>query len=380
MYQFDLSSFYENGIACVGEFNPYITLACDLRCRYCYMFDYLAKAKNVEELMNPAFLIGMAEFLCEQGGGLDRATLLGGEPTLHPDITLICNEYADLPICERRMTTNGIGTHWLKLEDLKPGVFDHVSISIDGITAAVNDPTRGTGTFEKIIHTIGLYRQAGVPLSINYTVTTKNIDHLNETLGFFADLGVSIVNFHRASQDGNAHNNQDILVDAAAWVEARDRLFAYIAAHGGRYPDLKVRIPYTFLTQEQLGVLGYKPIQEQNYHSPDGGHRLIVFPPTAKGQGLCYMSSDMIGVENAELGRVNAEGVFVWNDHPRNEMVAFQTAPSANVSTDIKGQTEGVEGSGLIRVSHSFKMEGYLRDLVAAPAPRPGAGRGRHFV
>lgn len=355
MYKFDFSAFEKQGIKRVGELNPYITLACDLRCRYCYMFNYLAKANNQTEIMQPEFLLSMAEYFAKYSGGLDRMTLLGGEPTLHPTITQICNEAGNLPIKELRMTTNGIGTHCLDLDKLNPGVFDHISISIDGVDSQTNDATRGKGAFDRIIHTIGLYKQAGIPVSINYTVTNKNIRALRDIIPFFADKGVSIINLHRASLDGNAYSNQDILVDAQSWVVARDDLFSFIKEKGGSYPNLKIRVPYTFLTQEQIGYLGYVPIQEQNYHSPQGGHRLIVFPPTEKGEGLCYMSSDVIGQPNAELGKVDENGNFSWNAYDSNEMIAYRRSMSMNVSTDIKGQTEGVESLNLLRVSHSFK-------------------------
>ena len=140
------------------------------------------------------------------------------------------------------------------------------------------------------------------------------------------------------------------------WVNARDDLFDFITEEGANYPGMKVRVPHIFLSKTQIDELAYKPIQEQNYHSPDGGHRLIVFPPSEKGKGLCYMSSDVIGQKNAELGTVNRDGVFIWNEHPLNEMLSYRASFSANVSTDIKGQDEGlVNGDDLVRVSHSFK-------------------------
>ncbi len=366
MYTFDFSQFKDQGITRVGELNPYITLACDLRCGYCYMFNFLAKAKDESELMNPAYFLKMAEFFCKEGGGLDRMTLLGGEPTLHPNITNICNEIADLPIIERRMTTNGIGLHHLNLDKLKSGIFDHVSISIDGVDADTNNLTRGRRTFDKIVETIDLYRQAGIPVSINYTVTTNNIGRLNDVIPFFAEKGVSIINFHRASLDGNAYQHQELLVDAYQWVKARDGLFEFLNKKGADYPNMTVRVPYTFLTQDQIQTLGYKPIQEQNYHSPEGGHRLIVFPPTAKGKGLCYMSSDVIGQENAELGQVTEGGTFIWNNHPSNELTAYHRSHSANVSTDLKNQSEGLIAHDLIRVSHSFKEVIHTNRLRAA--------------
>lgn len=66
------------------------------------------------------------------------------------------------------------------------------------------------------------------------------------------------------------------------------------------------------------------------------------------------MSSDLIGEKNAELGHVEPNGTFVWNDHPKNELIAYRNDPSSNGSTEITGQKQEQDGE-LYRVSHSFK-------------------------
>lgn len=355
--EFDFSALHEQGVERIGELNPYITLACDLRCRYCYMFDFLERATDNTQLMEPRYLFDLVEHLNKVGGEMDRLTLLGGEPTLHPRVTEIANEIASMQVRERRMTTNAMGLHYLNLDKLKANAFDHVSVSIDGTTAATNDLTRGNHAFEKIVETLSLYKQAGVNMSVNYTVTNNNIDQLDDVVPFFSDMGVSIVNFHRASVDGNAYNHLDLIVEPIRWVQARERLVDYLRRRGKDFPGVKVRIPYTFLTPQEIIGLNYQPIQERNYHSPEGGHRLIVFPPTGRGRGLCYMSSDLIGQAGAELGTLGADGKFVWNERITNELTAYRGSPSSNISTDLKGQDVGIKSGNLVRVSHSFKAE-----------------------
>lgn len=95
---------------------------------------------------------------------------------------------------------------------------------------------------------------------MNYTVTNRNIADLNEVVPFFHAIGVSKINLHRASLDGNAYRNPDIIIDAMAWMSARAKLVDFLKNDGERYPGLTDR-----------------------------------FPVAEIGKGLCYMSSDVIG-------------------------------------------------------------------------------------
>ncbi|HSX42882.1 MAG TPA: radical SAM protein [Candidatus Saccharimonadales bacterium] len=353
----DFSELYEQGVTRIGEFNPYITDACNLRCGYCYVIPYLTTARNITEIMSTGFVTSTVDSLVANNpdGTLDRSILLGGEPTLNPYVTEIANEMAQRPIRERRMTTNATGLNYLDLDKLRPCAFDHVSVSVDGITPEVNDATRGNGTLKRILGTLALYREAGIKTSVNMTITQTSLPTMRESARFFAEQGVSIINFHCVSLTGNTFNNIDLMIAPEQWVAARDALIQDAEDNPANYAGSIVRIPYTYLTAQEINTLGYKPIQERNYHSPDGGHRLLMLPPTPLSKGLCYMSSDLIGIPGAELGTVSPTGKFTWNTDPNNELTAYRAHPTANVSTQIKHQEALEETDRLIRVSHSFK-------------------------
>jgi hypothetical protein len=105
------------------------------------------------------------------------------------------------------MTTNSVGLGHLALDQLKPHTFDHVSISV------------------------------------NYTVTNNNVSTLPDVASFFAERGVSVLNFHRASLVGNTYNNPELLVSPPDWVVARDGLMADLAQQQPQnYAGLTVRL------------------------------------------------------------------------------------------------------------------------------------------
>lgn len=365
---FDFSAFERNGVRRIGELNPYITLACDLRCRYCYMGDYLTKAGDKMNIMSPDFLFGLVRLFIESGQGLDRVRLLGGEPTLHPNITEMAITLSKMRIGQLLMTTNAVSLHHLDLSRITPDVFTYLSVSVDGTGPATNDATRGSGTHGKIIQTIKLYREAGIRLTVVHTVTRTNMHHLRDTIAYFADLGVTTLVIHRASLDGNAYNNMNMLVSPQEWVKIRDDLLKFLDDNIEHLPSMTVRVPYLFLRLRELRELGYRPVHEGSYNSPDqSGYRLIVFPPTKKGEGLCYMSADVIGQPGAQLGQVSSSGRFEWNTDPRNEFLVYERTLASSASHVIK-HLEGLPEH--VPVSDSFKKTIHLGRRVELPRKR----------
>jgi pyruvate-formate lyase-activating enzyme len=364
-FDFDFSQLEEQGIFRIGELVAYITMGCDLRCLYCYVRKRLTETTDQSELMSLEFLFSLVAYLIASGGGkMDRLTLLGGEPTLHPFITEIINELANYSIGEKRMTTNGRGLHKLRLEELEPNVLDHISVSVDGVNPLVNAKTRGNNTFEQSIDTIKKYIEAGIKVSVTCTVTGYNIDALIPTLEYFYDLGVSIINFHKVSPTSYTYQNTNLLVSPLDWVQSRDKLFEYIEQNGHRFPGLTVRVPWTYLTPKQIVELDYEPMQVKNPHSPEGGHRLLVTPPTEKNKGSVHISSDLMDVENTQIGNFVLDPndpnkyILQWNTHENNELTAYKEKGNpANIANAVTGwRNDEITGKfDLIEVSHSFK-------------------------
>lgn len=123
---------------------------CNLRCHHCFLschphnrtFGFLDLAA-VQGYLDEAARLGVKEFY-----------FTGGEPFLNPEL---------VPILERTLTygpatvlTNGTGLQDRWLERLRQAVATsgqrlEFRVSLDGPTAAENDPIRGTGTFGRIL-------------------------------------------------------------------------------------------------------------------------------------------------------------------------------------------------------------------------------------
>lgn len=108
----------------------------------------------------------------------------GGEPTLNPELVEIFEALCESIINLKgiSITTNGFSPKALKDKltkikeiTLKHNVYFSVNISLDGI-GEVHDKVRGTkGAFEKVMATISVVRELGLPFLIQCTVSSANI-------------------------------------------------------------------------------------------------------------------------------------------------------------------------------------------------------------
>src|SRR3989337_604277 len=101
-------------------------------------------------------------------------TILGGEPSLHPDFLPIL-EYVILTYKNVNLDTNG---------QFDPSVIDsgidtfrrlkHLTISLQGSSAVSHELISGRGTFEKTVNLASYASARGVRINFNYTLMTHN--------------------------------------------------------------------------------------------------------------------------------------------------------------------------------------------------------------
>jgi MoaA/NifB/PqqE/SkfB family radical SAM enzyme len=113
---------------------------------------------------------------------------LGGEPTLHPDLVHGIIKAKELGFAVT-VDSNGYLFHDF-LERITPEQLDYLSFSLDGPDSAVNDPIRGEGVFEVCTGNIRMAVLRGFNVSVIYTVSNRNIDHLERMVPLLVELGV----------------------------------------------------------------------------------------------------------------------------------------------------------------------------------------------
>ena len=86
--------------------------------------------------------------------GCSKLTILGGEPTLHPDYIQIIRAANDLGYEHVITTSNGLEPAIRKFRQMSPADFAYVQISLDGGCPDSHDRIRGPGTFDEALRSI----------------------------------------------------------------------------------------------------------------------------------------------------------------------------------------------------------------------------------
>lgn len=168
-----------------GERNIFfhILTACNLACRHCYI--------NPAQHGTATLGFDTVRQWLKLFARPERQTnliLLGGEPTLHPELAAIIRAAKSMRYAVT-VDTNGYLFHDL-LDRIGPQELDYLSFSLDGPEAAVNDPIRGEGVFAVCTDNIRRAVAAGFNTSLIYTVSNLNIGHLHRMPALLADLGI----------------------------------------------------------------------------------------------------------------------------------------------------------------------------------------------
>jgi len=191
----------------------YISEACQLRCEHCYMGERLDRAMKMP-------LSQITDWLgtWRRMGG-SKVTILGGEPTLHPNFTDAVRLAGRLGYEHVITTTNAQGPALKKFRAMAPEDFAYVQVSLDGGDAKSHDAVRGAGTFDTAVATTRELARRGFDTRVICTVNKANRDDALRLLELADELGVNLVKFHVFSEIGTGHLNRELALTPPEWIE-----------------------------------------------------------------------------------------------------------------------------------------------------------------
>lgn len=221
-----------------GERNIFfhILTACNLSCRHCYI--------NPDEHGTATLSLATIRdwlALFHQPGKTNNLILLGGEPTLHPDLAPAIKEARQIGYDSITVDTNGYLFHHL-LDRITPE--DAVlSFSLDGPEPLVNDPLRGEGSFAVCTENLVRAVHQGFRVSVIFTASRLNLAHLHRMPDLLTKLGVARFFIQVIGLRGkSARDSEALQLTHEEWLDVVPAVAAQAAAAG-----MEVIFPKVFL-------------------------------------------------------------------------------------------------------------------------------------
>jgi len=161
--------------------------SCNLACEHCLV----GSGPDGDRGMETERLLALIDEAA--GLGVERFYFTGGEPFYRRDIFDLVERATKDHGRELRILTNGILFQGAVVERLRDQDRErlHLQVSLDGASAATNDPVRGAGTFPKILAGIRSLVTAGFAPTVSTVITTDNVGEMAEMVGLVNEVGAA---------------------------------------------------------------------------------------------------------------------------------------------------------------------------------------------
>jgi SynChlorMet cassette radical SAM/SPASM protein ScmF len=190
------------GAPLLTTFYLYLTDGCNLRCRHCWITPTFVNGEPSpgEYLSLDLLKQAVAE---AKPLGLRTAKLTGGEPTLHPQFVEIA-DYLSTEGLSLTMETNGTRIDEALARHLKEHTnLWHVSVSLDGASAASHDAFRGVkGAFDAAVRGFRALVAAGYKPQLIMSPHRGNLAEVEAVVQLAVELGAGSVKFNPVMASG----------------------------------------------------------------------------------------------------------------------------------------------------------------------------------
>ena len=161
----------------------HILTDCNLKCAHCY----INKKQHGRGKLSIETIKLWLKIFAKRNFKKKNLIFLGGEPTLHPNLSEAIKEAKKLNYQSITIDTNGY-LFFDILSKTTPEHVDYFSFSLDGSTAQLNDKIRGEGSYNKVIEGIKKAQAKGFKTSMIYTVSSYNIEDIKNMFNVLKDI------------------------------------------------------------------------------------------------------------------------------------------------------------------------------------------------
>ena len=222
----------------------HVLTQCNLNCSHCY----INPEQHGTERLSLTQIERWLDVLVRRAPSANLI-LLGGEPTLHPDLAAVVKTARRLGYGSVTIDTNGYLFNQI-LDKVAPEEVDFFSFSLDGPVAAVNDGIRGKGSFAACTEGIRQAKARGFAASLIYTVSSRNLDHLKDMPPLLKEWAIDhffiqVIGL-RGNSAGCSPQSEPLQVTREQWMQTVPPVAEAVAAGG-----IRVTYPKVYLTSHE---------------------------------------------------------------------------------------------------------------------------------
>jgi pyrroloquinoline quinone biosynthesis protein E len=197
-----------------------LTYRCPLHCVFCYNpLDYTEHRRELDT----------AEWLdvLRQARALGAAQLgfSGGEPLLRDDLETLVAEARTLGFYTN-LITSGVGLTDARLGRLKTAGLDHIQLSFQDSTQALNDFLSSTRTFDLKRRIAASIKQHGFPMVMNCVLHRYNLPHVAQIIEMALAMGAEYLELANTQYYGWAHANRAQLLPTREQIAEAEAVVA----------------------------------------------------------------------------------------------------------------------------------------------------------
>ena len=161
-----------------------ITSGCNYHCKHCGNNSVCVKETDLKKNEIYDLLDQMIEMK------LLKINFTGGEPTTNPNL-IDYIRYVKGRIPRITITTNGSLITKEKAKELKDAGLNMAKVSLDGMSDFHDEFRNSKGAYEKVINAIKNFKECGIEVRVQSTLTKDNQDDLLKVMEVLSDLRIS---------------------------------------------------------------------------------------------------------------------------------------------------------------------------------------------
>jgi PqqA peptide cyclase len=227
-----------------------LTYRCPLHCVFCYNPTDFARIGRELDTADWIRVLREARAL-----GAVQLGLSGGEPLARDDLEAIAAEAHQLGFYIN-LITSGIGLTEARIQGLKAAGVDHIQLSFQDSTRAMNDFLSSTRTFELKSQVAGLLRKYAYPMVLNVVLHRLNIEHVGDILDMAERMGAEYVELANTQYYGWAWLNRAHLLPSRAQLQRAEQVTQQFRERVGDRMRIFFVVPDYFETRPKACMNG----------------------------------------------------------------------------------------------------------------------------